>query len=618
MSDHYQSQPIGNRGGSIVSTNSVTSNNSQISKDNEPNRERSSHLFVLIHGLWGGPNHMSTIERALKESLTSVTDDKIVTLKPSSFRFWKTYDGLKLNAERVVTDIFYEIETLKNDQNYKVDKISIVGYSLGGLIARYVVGILEELQFFQDIEPMYFTTFATPHVGVEFFNENFFDRTANKVGQYLFGKSGRQLFLTDHEHIVLQMSQPDSFYYQGLIKFKKHILLANIKNDRTVAFFTSYITEYSPFDQWDSIKVKYLKDLPQSRIGKIYVKPKIVDFSRTNQIDTETDISFKGNVQEATSFFRSNKLVRLLIIVLGASVLLPVWIPLVLISSLTASIYSMIKIKLMKPPEIDKHWIRVKQSVFEGGPINQEDAKTGEERRKQRDRLAQHESFKGDTSELTENTMENILYAEERLTGKSADLISNERDGNDDEYIDSGKGVEDKSNQVNNDDGTNLSQIPEVESSADDSANDDTSIPIKEIDDADVNVNESSASTATIPKLSILSTFTGRYKKKVDIKTELNDKMACVYTSTLKSKHTDVYPLFNDKTKLKLKEDKLTIIENLNKIDWIKIPVYLDAFNAHDGIISRRGKYSSPKGVCNIYFWTSILRNHLNEPKKVE
>lgn len=84
------------------------------------------------------------------------------------FRFWKTYDGLELNAKKIIADIFYEIESLKQNNDLEVTKISIIGYSLGGLISRYVIGLLNELDFFEKIEPIFFSTFATPHVGTNF------------------------------------------------------------------------------------------------------------------------------------------------------------------------------------------------------------------------------------------------------------------------------------------------------------------------------------------------------------------------------------------------------------------------------------------------------------------
>lgn len=544
-------------------------------KDEDP-KEQSAHLFVLVHGLWGSPNHMLTIERSLRELLQECSDEKIVTLKPSSFRFWKTYDGLKLNAERVIRDIFYEIEALKQKSNYKVVKFSLVGYSLGGLISRYLIGVLNEIGFFEMVEPIFFTTFATPHVGIQFFNDNIFDNAANKTGQYLFGKSGREMFMTDHDKILMQMADPEGIYYQGLNKFRKHILLSNVKNDRTVAFYTSFITEYSPFDNWSNIKIKYLKGLQQSRVGKIYVKPKFVDLNRSIQMTRSEDEAFAGNIQEQTSIFRSNKIFRFLVIFLVSFFLLPFWIPLVLFSSLVASIYSMIKIRIIPAPKIKLHWQRVFNSVYGTSPVDVEDAKIGLQNRSERKSMSRQNYFKGDTSELTENTMESLMYAEERFTGKSTEGAIQEEDG------DEPNNTENAANDEYNSGDTN-----------------------EEMDDYD----DTESDHEDYERTSILSKSTK--KKVVEIDTKSNDQSIRQHYSTLTQWKNCIFPLFTKSCKLPIDEDKQFIIDSLNKINWIKIPVYIDAWNSHDGIVARRGPRTNPKGVSTVCLWTSILRNHM-------
>lgn len=547
-------------------------------KDEDP-KEQSAHLFVLVHGLWGSPNHMLTIERSLRELLQECSDEKIVTLKPSSFRFWKTYDGLKLNAERVIRDIFYEIEALKQKSNYKVVKISLVGYSLGGLISRYLIGVLNEIGFFEMVEPVFFTTFATPHVGIQFFNDNIFDHAANKVGQYLFGKSGREMFMTDHDKILMQMADPEGVYYKGLNKFRKHILLSNVKNDRTVAFNTSFITEYSPFDNWSNIKIKYLKGLQQSRIGKIYVKPKFVDLNRSIQMTRSEDEVFAGNIQEQTSIFRSNRIFRFLIIFLVSFFLLPFWIPLVLCSSLFASIYSMIKIRIIPAPKIKLHWQRVLDSVYGSSPVDVEDAKIGLQNRNERKSMSKQNYFKGDTSELTENTMEGLMYAEERFTGKSTEGAIQEEDG------------DEPNNTQNN-------------ASNDEDNSGDTN---EEMDDYD----DSESDHEDYERTSILSKNTK--KKVVEIDTKSNDQSIRQHYSTLTQWKNSRFPLFTKSCRLPINEEKQFVIDSLNKINWIKIPVYIDAWNSHDGIVARRGPRTNPKGASTVCLWASILRNNMKE-----
>lgn len=542
-----------------------------------------AHLFVLVHGLWGSPNHMLTIETAIRDTLTDVGSEKIVTLKPSSFRFWKTYDGIQRCAERVVADLLYEIETLKKNDHCKVVKISIIGYSLGGLISRYVIGVLEEMGFFTEVQPVFFCTFATPHVGVRFFRQNVFDRSANFLGQYIFGKTGGELFVTDSNKLLVTMADPDSRYYKGMQRFERRVLLANIKNDRSVAFFTSYITQYSPFDQLDTINVRYLDDLPSGRVGKHTVWPKMVDLYQSKKVANPSERS--RNAQEATSVIRSNRVLRYLVLFTAASILIPLYIPVILCISYYVSAYSVLKVKVTKSPHVESHWELVKESVYRGGVIDADHAKQGEERRKQRRHLARHESFKGDTSNFTESAMENVLYAEQKYVNGDADVIEeNEHEGED-----SNTGESDKETP---------SGSPELEKhSVDNTAAFSTE-----------NSSDEKTESVPTPTKSALS-------KLVDIKLSDNDAAMKVHLEKLERKDHN-YPLFKDEVKLPTTEDQDTIIENLNKLDWTKIAVYHDLFNAHDGIVARRGARTNPKGTCSIYLWASILRNHLHDAEE--
>jgi hypothetical protein len=54
-------------------------------------------------------------------------------------------------------------ELARNGQ--KIRKLSVIGYSLGGLVARYAIGLLFRKGYFDKLEPVNFTTFVTPHLG---------------------------------------------------------------------------------------------------------------------------------------------------------------------------------------------------------------------------------------------------------------------------------------------------------------------------------------------------------------------------------------------------------------------------------------------------------------------
>jgi hypothetical protein len=100
--------------------------------------------------LWGNPNHLEVMARCLRakhpqESL------HILVAKRNSGNF--TYDGIELGGERVCQEIEEEIEKLAK-AGQEIKKLSMVGYSLGGLVARYAIGLLHSKGFFERITPV--------------------------------------------------------------------------------------------------------------------------------------------------------------------------------------------------------------------------------------------------------------------------------------------------------------------------------------------------------------------------------------------------------------------------------------------------------------------------------
>ncbi len=113
--------------------------------------------------LWGNPNHLSYLASALRDKHS---EEKLHILVPKTNSDTFTYDGIDLGAERVTQEIETFIEELEK-QGSAIKKISIVGYSLGGLVARYTIGLLYSKGWFERMKPVNFTTFATPHLGVK-------------------------------------------------------------------------------------------------------------------------------------------------------------------------------------------------------------------------------------------------------------------------------------------------------------------------------------------------------------------------------------------------------------------------------------------------------------------
>ncbi|KAI0402240.1 putative serine esterase-domain-containing protein [Xylaria palmicola] len=214
------------------------------------------HLCVLVHGLWGNPDHMNQVAKAIRDAYPR-DQLHLLLAKRNSGNF--TYDGVELGGERVCVEIEEEIETIRRRGGH-VTKLSIVGYSLGGLVARYAVGLLYAKGVLDKVEPVNFTTFATPHLGVRAPLRGWYDHIWNRLGARILSESGRQLFIVDKfrdtgRPLLSILADPDSIFITGLKKFKRRTLYSNIVNDRTVVHYTSMITKTDPYTDLTKVKV---------------------------------------------------------------------------------------------------------------------------------------------------------------------------------------------------------------------------------------------------------------------------------------------------------------------------------------------------------------------------
>lgn len=157
-------------------------------------------------------------------------------------------------------------ETLESlaEKGQKITKISVVGYSLGGLLARYAIGLLNARGWLDKLEPMNFTTFATPHVGVRAPLKGYKDQIFNVLGPRTISASGRQMWLIDSfrdtgRPLLSVLADPESIFITGLKKFRKRSVYANIVNDRSVLFYTSGLSKVDPFRDLEDVNINYVK-----------------------------------------------------------------------------------------------------------------------------------------------------------------------------------------------------------------------------------------------------------------------------------------------------------------------------------------------------------------------
>ncbi|CAG8769479.1 2325_t:CDS:2 [Gigaspora margarita] len=299
--------------------------------------QKEIHFVVLVHGLWGNPGHL----KYLMDQLIAKYKDRIHILNAKRNTSDYTYDGIDICGERLVKEINEEVKYINDKNLYKVSKVSFVGYSLGGLIARYAIGVLYNQGFFNEIKPMFFTTIATPHLGTRRDENKFLVKIVNWVSSNLISKTGEQLNYMDKfdgdEPILSVMSNPEKVFYKALAAFKYRKLYANTRNDRTVPFWTAAIADVDPF-----IDLKKITIEKNDKFGAL-----IKSISKQDAIPVKVPWTKKiVGVSKTILFY------------LIISVLLPLWIIIVLSTLTTQSLISRRRVaKILAASRVkDSNW----------------------------------------------------------------------------------------------------------------------------------------------------------------------------------------------------------------------------------------------------------------------
>ncbi|TFK21122.1 DUF676-domain-containing protein [Coprinopsis marcescibilis] len=210
------------------------------------------HLLVLVHGMWGHPGNLSELKRIAGETYSAALKDgsRLEILVPETNRDASTYDGIDWGGERVAKEILDRVSEL-DAAGVKVTKLSVTGYSLGGLVARYVVGILLQQGFFDNVEPVNFNTIATPNIGLPRYC-SIMSVLSSALVPKLLSRTGEQFYCVDKwspngRPLLLVMADPERIFYKALQKFKNLKIYANGVNDGTVPYVTAAIETEDPF-----------------------------------------------------------------------------------------------------------------------------------------------------------------------------------------------------------------------------------------------------------------------------------------------------------------------------------------------------------------------------------
>ncbi|KAF9912986.1 hypothetical protein BX616_010187 [Lobosporangium transversale] len=156
----------------------------------------------------------------------------------------------------------------ETQQRKKVTQLSFLGYSLGGLIGRFAIGLLAMEKFFDPLEeggrgiqPMYFVTMATPHLGIRMPPKSIWSKMFNYLSSRMLSRTGEQMQLIDdyvnRKPLLLVMSEPESVFVKALARFKRRALYCNIRNDRSVPFWTASFSDADPFQELEAMEIQY-------------------------------------------------------------------------------------------------------------------------------------------------------------------------------------------------------------------------------------------------------------------------------------------------------------------------------------------------------------------------
>ncbi|KAG1808683.1 putative serine esterase-domain-containing protein [Suillus subaureus] len=190
------------------------------------------HLLVLIHGMWGNPSHLAHANRIIREVKGEVEDGdiKLEVLVAETNKDESTYDGIDWGGERVAEEIRQKTTDLEKE----------VG-SLGGLVARYVIGVLHQSKFFETVQPVNFNTLTTPHIGIPRFPS---------AVLLDIGISGTEASFPFRRAVLLCRQ------VVAARKTTRREFTANAINDLTVPYVTSSISAEDPFGEYEKNGIK--------------------------------------------------------------------------------------------------------------------------------------------------------------------------------------------------------------------------------------------------------------------------------------------------------------------------------------------------------------------------
>ncbi|XP_057490646.1 uncharacterized protein LOC130776434 [Actinidia eriantha] len=304
-----------------------------------------THLVIMVNGIIGSAQDWRF---AAKQFLKKYPQDVVVHCSECNSSML-TFDGVDVMGNRLADEVIAVIKRYPGLQ-----KISFIGHSLGGLIARYAVaklyGEVITLKYSQEngesdettdsvpeekfkgkiagLEPMNFITSATPHLGsrghkqVSAFCGFYTLEKAASRASWLLGRTGTHLFLRDGDKdkppLLLQMvkDNDDLPYISALQSFRRRVAYANARFDHLVGWSTSSLRRRSELPKRQNLsrsdKYRHILNVEAAKNANVQEEVSLeAQVNRFKTIDMEeamlrgltkvswerVDVDFKGSIQ---------------------------------------------------------------------------------------------------------------------------------------------------------------------------------------------------------------------------------------------------------------------------------------------------------------------------------
>ena len=237
-----------------------------------------THLVLLIHGVNGYATDLEYIQERIKSVSNTIVE------APTCNQGY-THSGIQAGAERY-------FNWLKNYCTINdIQELSILGHSLGGLYARYLVGLLFKEEWIPlKLKPKYFICLSTPHLPIRYYDRFFPKAVSSVVARWLIGKSGAEMLMIDtHKNtfsiadrfrksgtsgrdmdvptVPLLVKLCDTEFIQGLASFEKLVCYANIRHDPVVNYANAALSRFDYCNKQAYLQFKNV-DLPHIFLHK--------------------------------------------------------------------------------------------------------------------------------------------------------------------------------------------------------------------------------------------------------------------------------------------------------------------------------------------------------------